>query len=503
MMLVAGTGISSSSAMETDDCLECHGDSSIIDEGGERLYVDGAQFAGTKHAEDGCGSCHSVTDDHPDDGLKPGKESCDMCHEDTIEELITAWEADGGTFLSFDEDYPDYIVGYVTSSDKTGNFYKELYIQDDPTNPTAAIKLNIALSDMYTKYNVGRKLFIYMKGLGIGVSHGELVIQEIGDGSGVSIRENVAKRNIIRSCDVFEVTPLALTSPSEVNDLLLGSFVEFSNMQFDLSLVGEDFVDELDSYDSHRAITNCEDNSYIKLETSTYADFKNVALPTGQGTVRGIIGRDYGDDFYVLRVNGVDAFDFEGERCDPDMLDCGLATTQGTSNLFEDDFETQGSGLISGNGWTNYIQEGTEGWESYTSSGSNPSLGKSARVGSYNSGDASSIAWLITPLIDFDAQEGETFVFKTSNSYSDGSNLELLYSTDWDGTEANITSATWGILPAAYLVQDGDPYGSWFDSGVVDLSCAEGSMYIAFKYTGSGNANFDGTYELDEISIDF
>ena len=87
MMLVAGIGINSSSAMETDDCLGCHGDSSIIDEGGERLYIDGAQFAGTKHAEDGCGSCHFVTDDHPDDGIRPGKESCDTCHEDTIDEL--------------------------------------------------------------------------------------------------------------------------------------------------------------------------------------------------------------------------------------------------------------------------------------------------------------------------------------------------------------------------------------------------------------------------------
>ncbi|MBW1926871.1 MAG: cytochrome C [Deltaproteobacteria bacterium] len=87
VMLMAGIGINSSSAMETDDCLGCHGDSSIIDEGGERLYIDGAQFAGTKHAEDGCGSCHFVTDDHPDDGIRPGKESCDTCHEDTIDEL--------------------------------------------------------------------------------------------------------------------------------------------------------------------------------------------------------------------------------------------------------------------------------------------------------------------------------------------------------------------------------------------------------------------------------
>jgi hypothetical protein len=57
-------------------------------------------------------------------------------------------------------------------------------------------------------------------------------------------------------------------------------------------------------------------------------------------------------------------------------------------------------------------------------------------------------------------------------------------------------------LPAAYIVQDSDYFGTWFNSGNVDLSCAEGTMYIAFKYNGSGHADFDGSYELDDIRID-
>ena len=59
------------------------------------------------------------------------------------------------------------------------------------------------------------------------------------------------------------------------------------------------------------------------------------------------------------------------------------------------------------------------------------------------------------------------------------------------------------FLPAAYLVQDADFFGTWFDSGIVDLSCATGTIHIAFRYTGSGEADFDGTYELDDISIDY
>jgi hypothetical protein len=81
--------------------------------------------------------------------------------------------------------------------------------------------------------------------------------------------------------------------------------------------------------------------------------------------------------------------------------------------------------------------------------------------------------------------------------------MEVLYSLDWDGTEANITSATWGVLSAAYVVKDTDSFVPWFNSGNVDLTCANGTIYIAFKYTGSGQDSFDGVYELDEVSIDY
>ena len=81
--------------------------------------------------------------------------------------------------------------------------------------------------------------------------------------------------------------------------------------------------------------------------------------------------------------------------------------------------------------------------------------------------------------------------------------MEVLNSLDWDGIEANITSATWGVLSAAYVVKDSDSFAPWFSSGNVDLSCVSGTIYIAFKYTGSGQGTFDGIYELDEISVDY
>lgn len=103
--------------------------------------------------------------------------------------------------------------------------------------------------------------------------------------------------------------------------------------------------------------------------------------------------------------------------------------------------------------------------------------------------------------IKFDTQEGETLNFKTSNSFADGSRLELMFSNDWDGVTENISSATWNLISSGYIVQNDDNFSTWYPSGNIDLSCLIGTGYIAWKYIGNGNQAFDGTYELDEIEI--
>ena len=124
-------------------------------------------------------------------------------------------------------------------------------------------------------------------------------------------------------------------------------------------------------------------------------------------------------------------------------------------------------------------------------------------MSAFNSGDANNVGWLITPAIDLDANTGVTMTFQTSNSFSDSSEMELLFSNDWDGTPTGVANATWGVVPAAYITQDSDSFASWFDSGIVDLSCGTGSsVYFAFRYTGNdANNDFNGTYELDNIRI--
>jgi hypothetical protein len=50
-------------------------------------------------------------------------------------------------------------------------------------------------------------------------------------------------------------------------------------------------------------------------------------------------------------------------------------------------------------------------------------------------------------------------------------------------------------------VDDGANYQAVIESGIVDLSCVENNGYVAFKYTGSGESDSDGTFELNDVRL--
>tara|TARA_R110000850_G_scaffold277058_1_gene421846 strand:- start:72234 stop:73643 length:1410 start_codon:yes stop_codon:yes gene_type:complete len=419
-----------------------------------------------------------------------------------IPALAGILEQSDESIVSFSET-GKYVSGYVVSSDEGGNFFKQLIIQDNFENPTRGVKVLVDVSPLFVTYEVGRKVFIKLDGLAVGTANGVL---SLGFANGNSIeRISFAEREdfIIRSPQVETIVPKPLTIAqfSEENENL---FIRLTDMQFNRNELGKTFAAEGgDQFDGERVIESCATGNSVVLSTSTFADFKGLQVPAETGSIDVILTRDFFDDFYTVYLNSPEGINFDSsERCDPAEINCGLAPAAGPNQLFFDNFETQTINTpISGNGWTNFVEAGSEAWEAYEDNGANQSLGISARCGSFNSGDASTISWLITPEIPLANANQATIEFKTSNSFADASEMEVLFSSDWDGTPENITSASWDLLADATIVQNSDPFPDWIFSGIVDLSCVENNGYFAFKYIGSGAAGSDGTYELDDIII--
>ncbi len=430
-------------------------------------------------------------------GFEPG----DFGFESIISELRESEE------LLFDGDNISYLEGFVVSSDESGNFFEEFIMQNASSNPTSGIRVLIDVSPLFTYIEFGRKVFINLNSLTVKYSNGVI---SLGIANGNNL-EKIPESNlidfIIRDNEVATIVPKVITF-SDFNDSNVNLYIRLNNVQFESNQVSIDnpltYASEVeDQFDGERILESCENDQSVVFSTSTFADFKSLTLPSGTGILDGLLTKNFfGDDFNITINDPTTVQLNNAERCDPTQVDCGLSITTGSTVLFSDFFEGQSvNSPISQNGWTNFIEEGTQSWGAYFDDGTNASLGISANISSFNSGDDSSIAWLVTPAINFDIQDGETFNFQSSNSFSDGSVLLVLISLDWDGIAENIPGANWSELPSVFIVGDTDFFGDWFPSGNVGLDCVEGLGHIAFKYIGNGNPDFDGTYEIDEIEI--
>ena len=390
------------------------------------------------------------------------------------------------------------IKGYVVSSDAKGNYFREFYMQDAPENPTAGIKIAINLTNSYNKFNFGRAVYIRLKNLYIGeVNSGDGVITIGGKVSTTDVKEiesvalNQMNAHFFRSIETETIIPKEV-SLAGLNAADIGTFITVNRVVFPSNLEGKAYVDPTEDFDTQRKIQTCQTVGYADLliETSSFASFANKALPIGGGFLNAVVSKDYSGDFLVLVLNTSEDVTMTNERC----------TTRSESDfpiiLLEENFETA-SGEITITDWINYREEGTKSWRSYSDTYAQSTA---ARMGSKSSGDAATITWLLTKGVDLEYTTEEFLSFETSNSFANGSNLEVLISTDWDGVATNITSANWTMLPAK-IVSNGEGFKNWVHSTFVNLSDYSGTVFIAFRYTGSGNVYFDGTYELDNITI--
>ena len=82
----------------------------------------------------------------------------------TIGELKALYKSGGVELLT-----PDiWIKGQVISTDRTGNIYRELYIQDE----TGGIDVKIGKSSLYSEFSLGQWVYVYCTGLTLGAYNG-------------------------------------------------------------------------------------------------------------------------------------------------------------------------------------------------------------------------------------------------------------------------------------------------------------------------------------------
>src|SRR6056297_2396034 len=136
------------------------------------------------------------------------------------------------------------------------------------------------------------------------------------------------------------------------------------------------------------------------------------------------------------------------------------------------------------NGWTAFSVTGDEAWE-YGANFQNVSM--SAFSGGCNENED----WFISPAFDFDAQTDEELDVDVSRGFAGDNDLELLYSTDYDGV-SDPNTATWTTITTItndFFDNNSIPDNQAVNFGVFnDLESVSGIGYVAFRFdysTGS------------------
>jgi hypothetical protein len=398
------------------------------------------------------------------------------------------------TFNETDE----YITGYVVSSDEAGNYFEELIIQDKAENPTIGIKLLIDVNPLFTKYEVGRKVYVKINGLAVGISNGVLTLGSQNGNSVDKIPSSFETDFIIRSAEVASIVPLPLNIADFTEDKT-NIMIQLSGVQFNRNEVLSEESDfntyassQFDQFDGERTLESCDTGSSVIFSTSTFSDFKGLLLPQGQGNMRAVLSRTFEGNDFIVAINTPEDIDFDGidTRCDPDFFECTGASGGGAA-IFEENFENFNG--FTTEGWTNInVSGGGTDWFIGNFSGSSY-----AQISGFNSGDDEINVWLVTPPVDLDNTTGEELSFDVQSNFDNGTILTVLVSNDFTGDP---NTATWQLLDASIPSGPSSGFGSFEGVGPINISCIEGTVHFAFFYEGS-DPNATTRYHVDNIEI--
>ena len=397
------------------------------------------------------------------------------------------------------------ITGIVGGSDESGNLYKEITIQDS----TGGITILLDRSGLYTDYPLGRRIYVKCNGLYIsdyqhGIQLGSLNNTVPTNPAITAIPSSLFDNYIVKGTLGNTITPKVVTldqlntiagiSASKIptQDTLQSTLVQLNNVELATTDVGLIYADTSAAKKSvGRNITDCIGTTGVVLYSSGYATFAGFTPPSGKGSILGIY-TPY-KTTAELEVRDTSDVQLYGTRCG-----AAIATT-----LFSETFPgvtnkatitTTGSGNV----WQNIAEVGGVSYTGYVSGSTHL-----ASVSGYGAaGNPAVIAsWLITQAIKIPSTTNSpTLSFTSEDGYYAGATLQVLVSTDYNGSSTPSTS-TWTVLPATIPTGDAK-YTSAVPSGSIDLSNYIGkSIYLAWRYTTTDASQTGTGYEFGNVKV--
>ena len=379
------------------------------------------------------------------------------------------------------------VYAVVTADEQNGNLYRNVYVQDH----TAAIQLRLQNSGGLYQ---GDSIRIYLKGTIVSRYQGMMKLDSVD-----------VDNNIVKQATQVAKAPLQLTlhqldsiwNSAGGNEFLQAKLIKVTDVEFAMgeACFGSTYADAIGQNTVNRMLTDCDDELIVR--TSGYANFAAQALPTGHGSIVGVLGEFLGDaqlfirDINEVQLNGAD-------RCAPCPMPC--PPVQGVNENFS--LAASNVDIIAGTHttdtcWQNQPTVGSRLWRGNAVSGN-----MAAQATAFGSSNAQDVTWLVTPPVMY--APGMSLSFRSQRGFGVAGHdpFGLFISTNYLISPA---TATWSPVSSTYATP-ATADQVWVESGAIDLGAYlpagySGSFVIGFRYTGSAPNGQTTNFRIDDVVI--
>ena len=197
------------------------------------------------------------------------------------------------------------VAGYVTATDRSGNFYRTFLIEDE----SGAVEIMAGLYDLHNIYHLNQRIVVRAEGLTLGCERGVLQL-------GLAASENssyetdyfghrlVMERYVYRD-SIFCVSDPRVVPISELTEDLCGSLLKIENLVADEpgEYWGGGHSPDGTPLTGYRCFRDSAGDS-IYVETSGYANFAGRLIPEDVLSLTGILlqGSREGKVCYMLKL---------------------------------------------------------------------------------------------------------------------------------------------------------------------------------------------------------
>lgn len=386
------------------------------------------------------------------------------------------------------------ISGVVVADDKSGNTYKQLFIED----ATGGLQVLLDANSLYGTYPVGRRIFIKCKDLCLSDYNNtmELGVKAIVGGvpSLEGIPASLINKYVIGGSLNNPVVPTPVTY-TQLNTVYAPSTQPWQHPYIGRLIQLQDyaFTTPTSSYCDtsaykatlNRDIKDCS-GGFLTVRNSAYANFAAQPLPTGRGSIAAIY-TVFGSTKQLLLRN-TDDVQFTNSRNCP--LPPGV--------VFLEDFESIGANNLTLTlpNWKNIGETGGVLYQNAVFGST-----KCSKISAFSTSSSAVTSWMITPAINLTGTTAPKLTFLQAAGYVVGATtLQVLVSTNYAGSSTPSTS-TWTQVWTVTATTPTTGYATLATSGAINLSAYIGqTVYIAFKYTG-GDPSKTTTYEIDDVQV--